>query len=68
MYVCMYSRWPKVCHHNNYKYSNKLLPQISQYLLLEEAVASPSIENTLWCVSTMFARPAITPPEVNGFR
>ena len=37
------------------------------YLLGEEAVASPSIGSTLWWVSTMFTRPAITPPEVNGF-
>jgi len=37
------------------------------YLLGEEAVASPSIGNTLWRVSTMFTRPAITPPEVNDF-
>jgi len=36
-------------------------------LLGEEAVASPSIGHTLWRVSTMFARSAITPPEVNGF-
>jgi len=36
-------------------------------LLGEEAVASPSIGNTSWRVSTMFTRPAITPPEVNGF-
>jgi len=36
-------------------------------LLGEEALASPSIENTLWHVSTMFTRPAITLPEVNGF-
>ena len=28
---------------------------------------SPSIGNTLWRVSTMFTRSAITPPEVNGF-
>ena len=37
-----------------------------QYLLLGEE-ASPSIWNTLWHVSTMFTRSAITPPEVNGF-
>jgi len=36
-------------------------------LLGEEAIASPSIENTLWHVSTRFARPAITLPEVSGF-
>ena len=36
-------------------------------LLGEEAEASPSIANTLWRVWTMFARSAITPPEVNGF-
>jgi len=36
-------------------------------LLGEEAVASPSIGNTLWRVSTMFTRSAITPPGVNGF-
>jgi len=36
-----------------------------KYLLGEEA--SPSIGNTLWRVSTMFTRPAITPPEVYGF-
>ena len=35
-------------------------------LLLGEE-ASPSIGNTLWRVSTMFTRSAITPPEVNGF-
>ena len=35
-------------------------------LLLGEE-ASPSIGNTLWHVSTMFMRSAITPPEVNGF-
>jgi len=35
-------------------------------LLLGEE-ASPSIGNTLWCVSTMFTRSAITSPEVNGF-
>jgi len=29
--------------------------------------ASPSIGNTLWRVSTMYTRSAITPPEVNGF-
>ena len=40
----------------------------SLYLLGEEAVVSPIIGNTLWRVSTMFTRPAITPPEVNGFR
>ena len=38
-----------------------------QYLLGDEAEASPSIANTLWRVWTMFARSAITPPEVNGF-
>ena len=37
-----------------------------QYLLLGEE-ASPSIGNTLWRVSTMFTRSAITLPEVNGF-
>jgi len=36
-------------------------------LLGEEAVALLSIGNTLWHVWTMFTRPAITPPEVNGF-
>jgi len=35
-------------------------------LLLGEE-ASPSIENTLWRVSTMFTRPAITPPVVYRF-
>jgi len=35
------------------------------YLLGEEA--SLSIGNTLWRVSTMFTRWAITTPEVNGF-
>ena len=35
------------------------------WLLGEEA--SPSIGNTLWRVSEMFTRSAITPPEVNGF-
>ena len=39
----------------------------SVLLLGKEAIASPSIGNTLWRVSTMFTRPAITPPEVNGF-
>ena len=39
----------------------------NQFLLGEEAIASPSIGNTLRRVSTMFTRPAITPPEVNGF-
>jgi len=39
-----------------------------EFLLLgEEAVASPSIGNTLWRVPTTFTRSAITPPEVNGF-
>ena len=36
-------------------------------LLGEEAEASPSVGNTLWRVSTMFTRSAITTPEVNGF-
>jgi len=36
-------------------------------LLGEEAVASPSIGNTLWRTSTTFTRSAITPPELNGF-
>jgi len=36
------------------------------FLLLGEA-SSPSIGNTLWRVSTMFTRSAITSPEVNGF-
>jgi len=36
-----------------------------QSLLGEEA--SRSIANTLWRVSTMFTRPAVTPPEVYGF-
>ena len=36
-------------------------------LLGKEAEASPSIGNTLWHISTMFTRSAITPPEVNGF-
>ena len=30
-------------------------------------IYSPSIGNTLWRVSTMFMRSAITSPEVNGF-
>ena len=34
------------------------------FLVSEEA--SPSIGNTLWCVSTMFMCSAITLPEVNG--
>ena len=38
----------------------------SAVLLLGEE-ASPNIENTLWRVSTMFTRSAITPPEVNEF-
>jgi len=38
---------------------------LTSFLLGEEA--SPSIGNTLWRVSTMFTRSAITPPEVNGF-
>jgi len=37
------------------------------FLLGEEAVASPSIEKTLWRVWTMFTRPAITLQEVNRF-
>ena len=37
------------------------------FLLGEEAVASPSIGNNLWCIWTVFTHPAITPPEVNGF-
>jgi len=40
--------------------------KVKRILLLGEE-ASPSIGNTLWPVSTMFTRPAITPPEVNGF-
>jgi len=36
-------------------------------LLGEEAVASPSIGNTLWRIWTMFTRPAITQSEVNKF-
>ena len=36
-------------------------------LLGEEAVASPSIGNTLWRTSTTFTRSAITPPGLNGF-
>ena len=40
-------------------------PDVSMLLLGEEA--SPSIGNTLWRVSTMFTRSAITMPEVNGF-
>jgi len=32
-----------------------------------EAVASPSIGFTLWCVLTAFTRSAITPSEVNRF-
>jgi len=40
-------------------------PDVSMLLLGEEA--SPSIGNTLWRVSTMFTRSAITTPEVNGF-
>ena len=48
-----------------------LLLLLSSYdvvlLLGEEAEASPSIGNTLWRVSTMFTRLAITLPEANGF-
>jgi len=59
-------QWPSL--------TNRLHPclgqmrQINKVLLLdEEAVASSSVGNTLWCVSTIFMRPAITPPEVNRF-
>jgi len=45
----------------------EILPFSKFFLLGEEDVASPSIGNTLRRVSTMFTRPAITPPEVNGF-
>ena len=41
--------------------------ECNKLLLGEEAVASQSIGNTLWCVSTTFTRSAITPPKVNGF-
>jgi len=34
---------------------------------LREAIASPSIGNTLWRVWAVITRSAITPPEVNGF-
>jgi len=37
----------------------------NNYLLGEGS--SPSIGNTLWRVSVMFTRLAISPPEVNGF-
>jgi len=37
------------------------------HLLLLGEEASLSIANTLWCISTMFTRLAITPPEVYGF-
>jgi len=43
-------------------------PSYHKCLLLgEEAVALPSIGNTLWRVSVMFTRLAVTQPEVNGF-
>jgi len=42
--------------------------EIFLWLLGEEAVASPSIGNTLWCVSMTFTRLTITPPDVNRFR
>ena len=32
-----------------------------------EAVLRPNIGNTLWCISTVFTRSAITPPKVNRF-
>ena len=41
--------------------------QLRKVLFLLGEEASPSIGNTLWRVSTMFTRSAITPPEVNGF-
>jgi len=37
----------------------------NKFLLGKEA--SPSIGNTLWCISTMFTHSAITSPEVNVF-
>jgi len=43
------------------------LPRKLTYLLLGEAVALPSIANTLWRIWTVFTRSAITPPEVNRF-
>jgi len=42
-------------------------PEFSVPFVLLGEEASPSIGNTLWHVSTMFTRSAITPLEVNGF-
>ena len=38
---------------------------MKQFLLSEEAVASPRIGNTLWHVSTTFTRLAITQPDLD---
>jgi len=38
---------------------------VKQFLLSEEAVASPRIGNTLWHVSTTFTRLAITQPDLD---
>ena len=46
--------------------SNATLCQVTVTTLLLGEEASPSIGNTLWRVSTMFTRSAITPPEVDG--
>ena len=54
----------------NVKVSSKRTQRYYLYLaslLGEEATASPSIENTVWRVWTVFTRSAITQPEVNGF-
>jgi len=41
--------------------------KFARYIYLLDEESSPSFGNNLWCVSMMFTRPAITPPEVNGF-
>jgi len=43
------------------------IPSHIQLLLGEEAVALPSIGNTLWHIWMVFTHSAITPPEVNRF-
>ena len=66
----MAALWNRAGH---YIYSaKKLLPKIfldslRRRRLFNIFASSPSIGNTLWRVSTMFTRSAITPPEVNGF-
>jgi len=61
------NKWPSYTAREYGKNPAHLIKQrtINRLLLGEEV--SPSIGNTLWRVSTMFARPAITAPEVNGF-